>query len=459
MMDIIDVSSNCGSRAGALRAAGVATVIRYYSRDTTNPAKRLTRAEAEQLAAAGLRIGIVHEGRHGDRAENFDRDCGMADAQYAGRYGADVIGQPAGTTIYFGVDFDASAAQVRDLVIPYFQGVAAGFATLADLPGYAVGVYGSGRTCKAVLDAGLATHAWLAQSRGWAGHDTFLASNQWTMNQALSTTVAGVSCDPNTVGEGKDIGDFVLTGAVASTASPSPSPVRSDRLFVNARSGVKVRSGPGTSFDAIPPALPYGTAVFPLRTQDGWTQIDLQGDGKADGFVSSGFLVDTLSGSASPGTARAATVVAASVGSGDAMHIPELIRQGSHSEGLKQARLTASTSLPGYPTNGCAAHLSALLQQAGIAVPMTWGAGKLASLLAARHWRRVGVGQQVPGDVGVCFDNNPDPPGADHIYLVVETHGGDEMLIADNQNGERDVPHERFASGKGKTPTEYFLRA
>jgi hypothetical protein len=435
MMDIIDVSSNCGSRAGALRAAGVATVIRYYSRDTTNPSKRLTRAEAEQLAAAGLRIGIVHEGRHGDRAENFDRDCGMADAQYAGRYGIDVIGQPAGTTIYFGVDFDASAAQVRDLVIPYFQGVAAGFATLADHPGYAVGVYGSGRTCKAVLDAGLATHAWLAQSRGWAGHDTFLASSQWTMNQALSTTVAGVSCDPNTVGEGKDIGDFVLTGAVASTASPSP--VRSDRLFVNARSGLKVRSGPGTGFDAIPPALPYGTAVFPLRTQDGWTQIDLQG--------------------ATP--VAAAAVAAAAVSSGDAMHIPELIRQGSHSDGLKQARLTASTSLPGYPTNGCAAHLSALLQQAGIAVPMTWGAGKLASVLAARHWRRVGVGQQVPGDVGVCFDNNPDPPGADHIYLVVETHGGDEMLIADNQNADNDVPHKRFASGNGKTPTEYFLRA
>jgi hypothetical protein len=60
--------------------------------------------------------------------------------------------------------------------------------------------------------------------------------------------------------------------------------------------------------------------------------------------------------------------------------------------------------------------------------------------------------------VGVCFDNDPSVSGSDHIYLVVATLGSDEMMIADNQRTS-DAPHSRFASGHGKTPTEYFLRA
>ncbi|WP_421381096.1 glycoside hydrolase domain-containing protein (plasmid) [Paraburkholderia sp. DD10] len=57
------MSSRCDSRASALAAAGVKTIIRYYSRDTVRPSKRLTRTEAEQMGAAGLRLCVVHEGR------------------------------------------------------------------------------------------------------------------------------------------------------------------------------------------------------------------------------------------------------------------------------------------------------------------------------------------------------------------------------------------------------------
>lgn len=74
---------------------------------------------------------------------------------------------------------------------------------------------------------------------------------------------------------------------------------------------------------------------------------------------------------------------------------------------------------------------------------MTWGAGKLATVIAARGWSRIVVGQQVAGDVGVCFDNNPDPPGADHIYLVVQALGAGEMMIADNpRQGRCTEQHE-----------------
>jgi hypothetical protein len=449
MTEIIDASFDCGDKAALLHGAGVRTIIRYYSRDTIRPTKRLTLAEARQFAAAGLRIGIVHEGRRGDRPDNYDHDCGFADGQYAQHYGLEVIGQPRGTAIYFGIDFDATAAQIRDRILPYFQGLADGMSALGG-PAYEVGVYGSGRTCAAVLDAGLATKAWLAQSTGWAGYTQFLASNRWTMSQAMPATIAGVPCDPDTTGIDKEIGDFLLTEPVADTPAVLPAP-----LYVIARSGLRVREGPGTDFEAHPHAMPFGARVFALKKTAGWTLVDLQGDGKADGFVSSEFLSTTPPGHILSAPAIKPVPLSRTA---DATRVAELLRQGTSAEGLKQARTTAAASLPGYPTNGCAAHLSALLQQAGISVPMTWGAGKLAALIAQRGWTRIAVHQQMPGDVGVCFDNNPNPPGADHIYLVVQALGDDEMMIADNQR-TTDAPHSRFASGHGKTPTEYFLRA
>jgi hypothetical protein len=89
---------------------------------------------------------------------------------------------------------------------------------------------------------------------------------------------------------------------------------------------------------------------------------------------------------------------------------------------------------------------------------MIFGAGKLAHVLEDRGWSRITPGQQIAGDVGVCFDADPTPPGADHVYLVTSTSGPDQMMVADNQR-DTDAPHVRFASGHGKTDTEYFLRA
>lgn len=146
----------------------------------------------------------------------------------------------------------------------------------------------------------------------------------------------------------------------------------------------------------------------------------------------------------------------------DSDNVEELVANGGDAATLTQAQATAKAALPGFPHNGCAANLSALLRQSGIPVPMTVGAGALADVLKVRGWLRVDVGSQVPGDVGVTFDNT-DPPGADHIYLVVRPINNDEMVIADNQ---KTIPHNRCASGRlasgedhGTTATEYFLRA
>lgn len=140
----------------------------------------------------------------------------------------------------------------------------------------------------------------------------------------------------------------------------------------------------------------------------------------------------------------------------DADKVSKLINIASSAQGIAQAEGIAKSAWPPFPHNGCAANLSALLDLAGINVPMTLGAGRLAYRLRDdRGWAKVAVGSQASGDVGVTYDEGGNP-GADHIYLVVHVISKDEMLISDNQD---QVTHHRFASGKGRTPTEYFLRA
>lgn len=141
----------------------------------------------------------------------------------------------------------------------------------------------------------------------------------------------------------------------------------------------------------------------------------------------------------------------------DNQHIALLIQNGSSLSGIAQARADAKAKYAAFPKLGCAAYLSSLMRNSGIEVPFTLGAGALASTLRRqRGWKEIEVGKQRPGDVGVCYDYDTAIPGSDHVYLVLVAIDNDAMTITDNQ---ADRPHSRFASGRGKTPTEYFLRA
>ena len=234
MTKIIDTNRDTTKYLNALRAAGVETVIRYYARSMSS--KVIRRAEAQAIAKAGLRLGIVYEGA-GDRLSAFSPDMGYRDAVFSRSHGGREIEQPAGSAVYFAVDFDASAAEIRRAILPYFGGVARAFAERSDLPVYRVGVYGSGTVCAAVLDAGLAEFAWLSCSTGWSGYRSFLASGRWTLRQHLPSSIAGLDADANDAKmPTADIGDFtpgvpVIKACAAVPplpSSPSP-PVAPDR--------------------------------------------------------------------------------------------------------------------------------------------------------------------------------------------------------------------------------------
>ncbi|WP_379150868.1 glycoside hydrolase domain-containing protein [Paenibacillus sp. sgz5001063] len=118
--------------------------------------KRLTRAEAAAISAAGLQIVSVYE-TTASRALG-GRDAGLADGAAAAQT-AIAVGQPEGSRIYFAVDFDASASQMAS-VIQYIK--AAGEAS----PKFRTGVYGSAAVVEAVMAAKACTGFW--QTYAWS---------------------------------------------------------------------------------------------------------------------------------------------------------------------------------------------------------------------------------------------------------------------------------------------------
>lgn len=187
-----DANRECTQFLAKVVAAKVDFVVRYYSHSGS---KNLTFAEARAFSDAGIDLVTVWESA-GDHAGFFTRAQGVDDATSAHNM-AVKIGQPAGTPIYFAVDFDATPADVNAGVVPYFQGVAAGFATIGHgNPAYSAGVYGSGFVCDRLFQQGLVTHTWLSMSSGFLGSRTY---KDWHIRQHLEADPFGFgfSIDPN----------------------------------------------------------------------------------------------------------------------------------------------------------------------------------------------------------------------------------------------------------------------
>lgn len=76
---------------------------------------------------------------------------------------------------------------------------------------------------------------------------------------------------------------------LAESLATAGSQVAAIQARVTARDGLKVRAGPGTKFDVLS-VLPAGQHLWLLQSKGDWTQIDLAGDGLADGYCHSAFL-------------------------------------------------------------------------------------------------------------------------------------------------------------------------
>jgi hypothetical protein len=296
MYRIIDTPWNAAGHAEALRATGIETVIRYYNfaNSRTLPEKALTLAEAQALCGAGLRIGVVFQQRQ-NQERDFSHEQGLRAGRRAFELARQAIGQPPGSAIYFAVDFDADAAAVERAVMPYFEGVHAAFEdTGGRAAGYRLGCYGSGLVVRLLRDAGLIECVWLSMSRGFRETGQRLEEGDWHLNQVPpAQSLLGLGIDFNEANpDGRDIGDFVIAddeGAALGSVYMGLASATVQRYRVNARSGLRLRAGPGIEFDVLD-NLPLGTIVTVVETKGDWAKIDRNGDGLIDGFAHREFL-------------------------------------------------------------------------------------------------------------------------------------------------------------------------
>lgn len=72
----------------------------------------------------------------------------------------------------------------------------------------------------------------------------------------------------------------------ALTAAP---PLLSQHATVTARTGLRLRSGPGPEFP-FEKELAHGTLVWTGEVKGDWIMVDIEGDGKFDGYVHKAFL-------------------------------------------------------------------------------------------------------------------------------------------------------------------------
>jgi hypothetical protein len=229
---------------------------------------------------------VVFQFNNNDLA-SMTRARGRSDAIFSLDHAGGAIGQPSGSAIYFGVDGDWPSADEQAQVRAYFEAVNEAFAA-AGMP-YRIGVYGSGLTCRNLQSAGLASLLWLPLSTGWTGTRDFYNGGGWHFYQNFhGLRIGGRFTDTNVVNAAvKDIGTFDAGGPVTDIGQPADVP--NDRRFVKT-ANLRLRSGPGTGHPEIG-RLRKRQNVHVIEDGGGWSRVDIDEDGKADGFCSSDHLV------------------------------------------------------------------------------------------------------------------------------------------------------------------------
>ena len=287
-MFAIETPWNTARYIPKLRTASVQVVIRYYTSSVSShlPEKRLGRDEAQALSAAGFKLGAVFQ-LFGRNRASFSKSIGQQQGEYAQEYASNTILQPDGSAIYFGVDYDASDSDIRDAILPYFEGVAESFADAPNGVRYDIGVYGSWKVCERCVAAGNVSFAWLAQARAWGGrqgYNKYAESRKWNLKQGFpSIDLGGLDYDPNESNDDKGpFGQFQV--AVTGPVTPSGT-----RFIVIARPNLRLRSGPGLNFDIIG-SVAFGIEVTVAQRDGDWAFVDINGDGGIDGAVHAGFL-------------------------------------------------------------------------------------------------------------------------------------------------------------------------
>jgi peptidoglycan hydrolase-like protein with peptidoglycan-binding domain len=170
------------AKAKEVAATGIEFVCRYLV-PARYAHKRITKAEAQNITNAGMKIVCVFEStadrvKGGAEAGRIDGKLALAETK--------LVGQPIGTTVYFAVDYDAPATDY-DIIEEYLRNA------FVELPGYAVGVYGSYAVVEEMYRRKACTHFW--QTYAWSKGKLSEHTNVYQYKNGVN--VCGINADLN----------------------------------------------------------------------------------------------------------------------------------------------------------------------------------------------------------------------------------------------------------------------
>ncbi|MDR7318934.1 glycoside hydrolase domain-containing protein [Brevibacillus nitrificans] len=169
-------------KAKVIAAAGYKFAVRYLVPERL-AWKRLTRAEAEAITAAGMKVVSVFETTA--NRPTGGAAAGLEDGVEAYKE-AQLIGQPIGSAIYFAVDFDTKATDYT-AIEAYLRAAA------TKIPDYEIGVYAEYDVIEEMAKRGAAKRFW--QTYAWSGGKKSSRANIYQHKNGQ--TLAGHSVDFN----------------------------------------------------------------------------------------------------------------------------------------------------------------------------------------------------------------------------------------------------------------------
>lgn len=217
-MNAIDTASDVRPHLPCLQAQGVIAVGRYACKSTGIVGKKLEPIEAQAIAAAGLSIFTAWEQGDAEHVTRFTTAQGTQDASDFLAWAAGV-GQPEGSAVYPTIDFEATPDDLAGPIRLYFEAFAIRLANAAT--DYRLGVYGSWRTCRTLLDSGLVALTWLAGATGWAEYEAGSKSGLWTIRQQ-SGAICGLPSEVTDLDDvAADFGGWVPVGTGGVSQAPT----------------------------------------------------------------------------------------------------------------------------------------------------------------------------------------------------------------------------------------------
>jgi Rv2525c-like, glycoside hydrolase-like domain len=315
---IVDTPYNAAKVASKLTAQNVKMVVRFYARkpQPSLPEKLMASdnniingvREPTLLIRSGLSIVSLYQYRNNVPAKfvNGLDDTGSAKAEVAADAKAALkqamlVGQPEGSAIYFGIDFNLTANRdIVDAVVAYFR-------VINQTVGrrYAIGVYGNGFVNRILHGEKLVSYNWLSASRSHEESVDFYNGGRWNLFQnqvdlrwfgAAGKCSIGLDVDTNL--QNPRVSDIGAWGAGDINQSRNQNIFGQRRFVVRATSVFRQSGGHGGLVDrkhcGFGNRIPRNGNVRVFAQSGDWSSVDIDEDGKPDGYVRTSDLTSNL---------------------------------------------------------------------------------------------------------------------------------------------------------------------